>query len=88
MTQEKAAQEAKELVEKFQSELSGALYSPYNNISAKQCALISLQREKELLAKLHSKIPLDLHRACRNWRISIENEAIENEQITNEIEKL
>lgn len=31
---------AKELIEKFRNELSGALYSPHNDVSAKQCALI------------------------------------------------
>lgn len=34
---------AKELVEKFQSELRGALYSLGNTVSAKSCALICVQ---------------------------------------------
>ena len=32
--------EAKELVEKFADELRGALYSPHNSVSPKQCAII------------------------------------------------
>lgn len=37
---DKAQQEAERLIEMFQNELSGVLYSPHNNVSARQCAVI------------------------------------------------
>lgn len=44
-------QASKELVEKFQNELSGALYSPYNNVSAKQCAIIAMETAEKFLTE-------------------------------------
>ena len=40
---------AKELVDKFQNELRSALYSPYNTLSAKECAIIAVDEILDVL---------------------------------------
>lgn len=37
------SEKAKELIGKFKQELSGALYSPHNDFTAKACALICVE---------------------------------------------
>lgn len=89
-------QKAKELVEKFELAIKRGEKFGWNNEaqrvitkSAKQCALICVQNEKELLTKLYQQIPENIDReAWRKWRVSIENAGIENEQIQEEIKKL
>lgn len=46
---------AEELIERFQYELAGALYSPHNNISAKQCAIIAVEEIIKACTKSNPK---------------------------------
>lgn len=60
---DKAQQEAERLIERFQNELSVVLYSPHNNVSARQCAIIHCE---ELINAIGAYVDVQFYQSVLN----------------------